>query len=106
MKNSPSCKKQKRSCSTRNKGFSEWLRSVATLPADGKSQRNARAKVLILAPVESVLVFGRVPRGGRRPDPETDLPASRLPLLRRRKNLGKPWPTIRLGSVFLHVGGP
>jgi hypothetical protein len=79
---------------------------TATLPASGSNHPIALAKVAIFALAGSVLAFGRVPRAGLRPDPETYRPAFRLPLPRRRRNIGKSWPTIHVGSFLLRADGP
>ena len=68
--------------------------------------RNLLANVAVLTHAESYPAFGHVLRAGRRPSRETDRRASRRPLLLRRKNLGKPWPTIRVGNLSLRAGGP
>jgi len=79
---------------------------TATLPASGSNHPIAPAKVAIFARAGSVLAFVRVPRAGLQPGPETDRPASRLPWPRRRKNIGKSWPTIHVGSFLLRGYGP
>jgi len=80
--------------------------TAATLPANAKSMRDVLANGTILTHAENYSAFGHVLRAGRRPSRETDRRASRPPLLLRRKNLGKPWPTIRVGNLFLRAGGP
>jgi hypothetical protein len=67
---------------------------------------NVLANAALATFVESFSVFGPASRGDLQPGPETDLSASPLLWLRRRRSLEKTLPMMRVWSFSLRAGSP